>query len=256
MQASTNRPRFIDKQLEFTSHIRDPENRPRPDDISKRRMDVYNDLLFNAIEGGVSFCFPITKEILSEDHWNAMIRDFFIVHRCQKHAYREVPGEFLDYLLHERGDRPEDPVFLRQFMHYEWVELALSISQEVITMDGVRAEGDLLEKHPVISPLAWVLSYDFAVHKISKEFQPQQTDQEKTFLIVYRDRDDEMGFMETNATTARLLDILEEDDTLTGRQALQKIAEETQHPEPEVVIQGGQQILADLLQRDIVLGTH
>ena len=251
-----NRPSFIDTQYRFTAHIRDPEAAPRPEDVPERRMRVYNELLYNNIEAGIEISYPVTREILSEEKWQTLVRSFFAHHQSHKHAYRDLPGEFLDYMANEHKLAADEPPFLCELLHYEWIELALSISTEEIDMAGIDARGDLLAGVPVVSPLAWVLSYDYPVHRISPEFQPDRPGSNKTILIVYRDRDDDIGFMEANATTAHLLELLEEDASLTGQAALERIAQEIKHPNPEVVIKGGVTILQDLLSREVILGTN
>lgn len=249
-------PSFIETQFQFTASIRDPEQHSGPADISARRMRTYQELIYNNIEEGVSFCYPVVKELLGEDRWHKLVREFLKNHRSQKHYYRQIPGEFLDYMLNDHKPTKNDPAFLNELLHYEWVELTLWTSEEEIPTEGIDTNGDLFTGRPVISPLAWVLSYEFPVHKIDNDFQPTDAMGEKTFLIVYRDRQDEVNFIETNAVTARLLDLIEDDSTLTGEQALKKISEEMQHPDPDVVIQGGLDTLKDLQQRDIIVGTR
>ena len=74
--------------------------------------------------------------------------------------------------------------------------------------------------------------------------------------MVSRDASDEIGFLEINPATFRLLQLLSLDDALSGRQALEQVAAELQHPNPHVVLDGGKQVLDDLRQRGIVLGTR
>jgi hypothetical protein len=83
---------------------------------------------------------------------------------------------------------------------------------------------------------------------------PATPAEQTTYLLVYRDPDDEVGFIELNPVSARLLALLQEDTKLSGRQALEQIAAELQHPNPDVVIDGGRQILQEWQQRGIVRG--
>ena len=218
-------------------------------------MRVYRELLYNNIESSLLGCFPVTRKILPQESWDSMVQDFFARHKCHRHAYRDIPREFIDYLMEERTDFKDDPPFLRELMHYEWVELALSVSDIEIDMAGIDSDGDLLIGVPTLSPLAWPLSYTFAVHKIDVDHQPQAPGAEPTHLLIYRDHQDTIGFMELNTVTALLLTLLQEAQ-LTGLQAMQQIAEEIGHPNPKVVIDGGKTILNELHQRDVVLGTR
>ena len=75
-----------------------------------------------------------------------------------------------------------------------------------------------------------------------------------TCLVVYRSREDEVGFMEINPVTKRLLELVETTGNLSGRALLQQIAGELSHPQPEVVISGGAEILANLGKKSVIAG--
>jgi len=121
--------------------------------------------------------------------------------------------------------------------------------------DRYDRDTDLLEQSLLVSPLATALSYLYPVHQIDTDHQPTEPGKLPTYIIIYRNRDDDVHFMETNAPTFRLLQLLQEENNITGRQALEQVAAEMKHPDPAAVISGGQEILRDLLERDIILGT-
>ena len=256
------KPGFMQRQYEFAAHIRDPEHKPAPDDIEDRRMGIYRELFYNNVEGFLSNSFPVLRKLMDDDSWHAMARDFYASHQCHSPLFLEIPREFLNYLQQERTDRADDLPFLHELAHYEWVELAVSVAEIDDAENRGRetvftaAEDDLLDAVPVVSKLAWPVSYHYPVHKISPEFIPTTPGEQATYLLVYRDPDDEVGFMELNPVSARLLALLQEDTNLSGRQALEQIAAELRHPNPEVVIEGGRQILQEWQQRGIVLGTN
>jgi uncharacterized protein len=244
-------------QFEFAAHIRDPEHAPAPAGIEDRRMAIYRELFFNNVRDLLGRSFPVLKKLLGEEAWSAMVRDWLVRHRAQTPLFLELPQEFLHYLLEERTPVDEEPPFLAELAHYEWVELALSIDEREPELPGVDTDGDLLEGRPVLSPLAWSLVYAWPVHRISPEFRPTEAPAEPTRLVVYRDRRDRVGFLEINLVTARLLELLggESLPRPTGRDCLQQIAAELSHPEPDTVVAGGATILAELRARDVLLGT-
>ncbi|MCK4742452.1 MAG: putative DNA-binding domain-containing protein [Sulfuriflexus sp.] len=250
-----NKKSFKDWQYAFTSHIRDPKNVAIPDGMEARRIKIYSDLFYNNVEGFISDGFPVLRSLYNEDDWHVLVRDYFKVHKNHTPYFLELSQEFLAYLQNEREDNEDDFPFMIELAHYEWVELALSIDETEIDLSKVDNEGDLLEGHPIISPLAWPLSYNFEVHKISADTIPTEASAQPTHLIVYRDHEDEVRFMEINPVTARLLFLLAEDQALTGRAALQQISEELQHPDANAVIDGGISALNELQQRGIILGT-
>ena len=249
-------PAFTRTQFEFAAHIRDPDTHPAPEGIEDRRMAIYRELFFNNVSQLLAKTFPVLRRILGADRWAALIRDWFVRHRARTPLFLELPREFLHYLEEERPRSPDDPPFMLELAHYEWVELALSIDEREIDAVEAVPGGDLLEGRPVLSPLAWPLVYRFPVHRISPEFQPDSPPEEPTWLVVYRDRADKVGFLEINRITARLLELLSGPaGKPTGRACLQRIAEELGHPRPDVVIDGGRTLLADLRSRDVLLGT-
>lgn len=250
---TADRPGFISKQYAFTAHIRDPKNNPRPDDVEERHMKIYRELFYNNVEDFMANTYPVLRKIIPDDHWHNIIRDYFAKHLSLTPMFPEMPREFLKYLEHERAPQPEDPIFMLELAHYEWVELALSILDEEIGSSTRDPGDDMLQCVPTISPLAWPLSYHFPVHKISPDFQPTVADEDLSYLVVYRDRNHEVNFIEANPVTARLLQLISDGGNKTGRELLEQIAIELNHSHPEMVINRGLEILIDLKKRDVIL---
>lgn len=248
------RPAFQQLQYRFAAHLRDPQRHRAPPGIEARRMKIYAELFYNNVQGFLANAFPVLRRITPEAHWHALVRDFFARHQSHEPLFHKIAGEFLQY-LERRRRRPGDWPFLRELAHYEWVELALSVSDVELTPRLADPNGDLLDGRPVVSPLAWPLAYAHPVHRIGPDFLPREPGSEPTHLIVYRNRQDEVKFTEANAVTARLLELLQRRRT-TGRAALRRIARELKHPEPGAVVAQGAAILAGLRERDIILGTQ
>lgn len=249
-----DKPAFLERQYAFAAHLRDPDNNPAPAGIEDRRMEIYRGLFYRNIENFIANGFPVIRKLYKDDDWHRMVRDFMARHQSRSPYFLEISREFLAYLQQERRPEPCDPPFLLELAHYEWVELALSVADAVIDMDAIDSNADLLDGHPVVSPLAWVLSYRWPVHQLSPGFTPAEPPGQTTQIVVYRDRKDQVRFVLINPVTARLLYLLEKDDSLNGRATLEKIADEMQHPKPEVVMQGGRQALEQLKSQGVILG--
>ncbi len=257
MPSAPNRaeqPGFMQQQYAFAARIRDPQNAPLPTGIESRRMDVYEELLYNNIHDFLSNAFPVLRQLHDDEKWHALVRDYFAIHRARTPLFHEMPREFLYYLQDERGKREGDYPFMLQLAHYEWIELELLTAED--NLPDCDIHGDLLNGMPLLSPLTRILSYQYAVHQICPDHIPQQTDETPTHLLVYRDSQDRVGFIELNPVTARLLQLLTEQPKKSGEQLLQQIAAELQHPNPQTVVDGGSEILRDLKRRDIILGTR
>jgi len=125
---------------------------------------------------------------------------------------------------------------------------------EIDWMD-VDPDGDLLSGVPVASPLVVSLTYVWPVHRIGPDHMPEEPGGPPTHLVIHRDSSDRRCFCETNAVGARLLELIREAPG-PGRALLLRIAEELGHPDPEVVVEGGRQLMEGLRERDILLGTR
>ncbi len=256
MTKKSDMPEFMRKQYEFAAHIRDPETNPAPAGVEDRRMDIYRGLFFRNIESFIAKGFPVLRKLYNDADWEQLVRNFYSRHQSHSPHFIEISQEFLQYLQHEHQSRDCDPPFLLELAHYEWVELALSVSTETIDMSGIDPNADLLQAPPAISPLAWQLSYRWPVQLLGPEHRPQEPPAEPTHLVVYRDRNDQIRFVSINAVTARLLQLIQEQPELSGLEALQKIANEMQHPNPDVVIDGGRRTLEQLKEQGIISGVR
>ncbi len=246
---------FQQIQKAFTAHVRDPECHPAPADVDDRRMAVYRELLYNNVESFMADSFPLLRALFSEDEWHALIRTYFAEHEARTPLFPQMPREFVTWLEQARPHAERLP-FLVELAHFEWMELAVALSDNEIPTEGIDPEGDLLADAPVLSPLARLLVYRYPVHAITPEDCPREAPSEPTCLIVYRDRDDDTGYLAINPITARLVELLQNPVSRSGRRILEHIAEEIGHPQPEQIVSFGLETLSGLLQRDIVLGTR
>lgn len=252
-QTQQNTPEFMRRQYEFAAHIRDPDHQARPAMVEDRRMAIYRDLFYNNIEGFVASGFPVLRSITPDERWHAMVRDFMVQHHCHSPYFSEVSQEFIAYLQNTRNN-PSDPPFMIELAHYEWVELALDIAEEELHEVAADSMGNLLTGVPAASPLAWPLAYQWPVNSIGPDLQPTETPTRPTYMIVYRDVDDEIHFMETSYASYRLLELCLEEGSLTGQAMLEQVSTELGMP-LEQLLEPGKVALEELRERGLILGT-
>ena len=250
-------PGFKQKLYAFAGHIRDPENVPAPDGIEERRMAVYRELFFNNIRNLLATMFPVIRKLHSDDQWHAKIRAFMQHHRAETPYFLQLPREFLAFLQDEYEMQDDDYPFLLELAHYEYVELALSISEESNNPEGVDPDGDLLQQVPVKSVLAWVYAYQYPVHRINKDYTPTEPAAHPVFIAVYRRSDDSVGFLELNPVTARLLEAIDDnDERKSGEALLRALADEIDYADADALVQHGAAALDDMRQLEILTGTR
>jgi hypothetical protein len=236
-------------QHEFGRHIRDPRRHPRPAGVPARRMAIYHELLYNNLEGFLLACFPVTRRIVGDRRWPALMRAFFREARCQTPYFREIPREFLTWLT--ALEEIPGPTWLKELAHYEWVELALDVMD--VAPPQHSPQGDLLAGIPVLTPALMNLSYAWPVHRIGPDFRPRKA--HRTHLLVFRDTNDVVQFIELNPVSARLVELLQT-GTLTGQAACAQIAAESGRDDVDTFIAGGAGILTNLHQTGAILGTR
>ena len=245
--------KFI-KEIEiFTRYMRDPHNAILPDGIESRRISLYSELIFNNIENLISKSFPVLRDITNDDNWNIIIHNFIKNHKSKTPYFPKVPFEFLKF-LEKKQIGVKVPKFYMELAHYEWIEISLAQDARELCFDNIDKDSSLLDGIPVVSPLSEALSYDWPVHRISSNFIPKEKPNELTYLVVYRDTFFDVGFIELNKITARLFQKLQANIKKNTRDIILNVAHELEHPNPDVVLNGGQKIIQELKNRNVILG--
>lgn len=242
-------------QHAFAAHIRDPDHVPLPRGVAPRRMKIYSELFFNNIESLLAANFPVIRNLHDDAAWRALVRDFYRIHRSHTPLFTEIAREFIRHLELRARSGAGDPPFLVELAHYEWSELALALDEHDVADIACNRDGDLLAGVPVVSPLARVLAYTYPVHRIGPDFRPVEPSPQPIFLLLVRDRDDEVHFLEIDALTALLLERLSIDSDQCGLARIDALLEDLGRA-GEIALRGsGTAILAHLRARDVVLGT-
>ena len=244
-------------QYAFAAHIRDPQNVAAPAGIEDRRMSIYRKLFFNNLYNLMGTMFPVLRKIHSDEDWRRMIRQFMQKHEAKTPYFLQLPEEFLGFLEKEFEPGPEDHDFLLELAHYEYAELALSISCEENELHGIDPDGDLLTQTPVRSVLAWTYAYRYPVHRISPDYLPSGPAEQPVYLALYRGGDDKVRFLELNAVTAGLLDAIENNpDASNGEALLRELADKIHYPDVDALIRHGADTLQEMRQLEIIIGTR
>jgi hypothetical protein len=197
-------------QQHFAQHLRDPEKTYDPqavdgDAIEPRRLAIYESLFFNNFDSLLSNMFPVMQRLVGPDHWARLVRRFMQHHGARTPYFHQLGQEWLRFLQtdSEVGEDKDQFPFLQELAHYEWVELAVSIEPfDPSPFSGVRIDQD-----PVLqlSPLVWPLHYDWPVHRIGADSDPQTIQPAETWLLVHRDSEDRVHFAEITSAVFALM---------------------------------------------------
>lgn len=242
-------------QAAFAARIRDPRAQPRPQGVPARRMRVYENLLFNNLEGFLLACFPITRKLLGARAWRKTARQFFAQHRGHSPLFRDIPAEFLAWMEPRASDLFPSRPYLNEFMHYEWVELSVSVCSEELALSEFDPAGDLLTERLILNPTAQMHCYQYPVHRIGPRFKPVAADVQPNCYLVYRDAEDSVQFIVLSPVSARLWELVQA-GCENGRAALLQIAHELNNDHPERIVEMGKTLLESLRHTGSILGTR
>lgn len=242
-----------DPQQALAAYIRDPSGAAAPGGIEPRRLKVYADLFFNNVESLLAATFPVVRAMLG-DGWPTLVRDFIREHGARTPVFTELPRELLHYLEARESAARGDAPWLRELAHYEWVELALRISEA--SPGDVRHDpaGDLRTGVPVLSPLAWPLAYDWPVHRIAPGHGPAEP--AAALLLVQRGAQGDVAFHELAPLAYHLLARIEADTGEDGAALLGRLAADAGAPDVAAFVDAGLALLEDYRRDGIVLGTR
>lgn len=201
-------PAFQRYQLEMADHLRNPRIVSRPPGTSARRMRVYEQLIHHNLESFLLACFPVLRQTLGKKRWTSLIRQFISEHRCQTPIFREIPAEFVTYLSEIRVRQPDDPLWLLALAHYEWLELALSVSTATAETLQINPDGNLATERPAFNPVLQLCVYPFPVHRIGPRNKPDTRPERDTTLLLFRNKNNEMKFIELDMLGATLIQLL------------------------------------------------
>lgn len=237
------------QQAAFAAHLRDPQAHAAPPGIDPRRMAVYRELFFNNIAGLLVGNFPVLRRTLGEDAWTGLVRRFYAEHRSHTPLFPELAREFIRYLESRAGQ--DDPPWLVELAHYEWMELAVQIDDSAVPAHD--PGGDLLAGKPVVSPFARALAYRWPVHTIGPGHHPAVAPADPTLLLVRRDREGLVRFAAISPLVYRLLELLAE-GTRSGLSSLQALATEAEVSADAAFIAQGEAMLERMRTEDTLLG--
>lgn len=243
-------PEFQRIQQAFANHIKNPHKVAPPIDVDDRHMTIYRDLFFKNVMGFLSGTFPVLAEVVGNSRWQEIGRDFFVNHHNETPYFLEISREFLTFLETEFVPTQIDPVYIYELAHYEWLELFVDVEPEE-SVSHYHNDGDVLSSKLVLSPVVEGFLYQFPVHEISAD--KPSCEARSTALIVYRGRDDRVGFAETNPFTLKMLALLKSTKGL-GQDVLKSLLDDNGMAGNHAAFQGGVDTLKHWLQLGIIWG--
>lgn len=189
---------------DFAAALRDPKA-PAPAWIAPRRLAVYRDLVRRNLDRLLAGSLPVSRQLLDEARWNALIEAFVALPGHGEPQMRRLPAVFVPWAAQQT--QIALPPWWPDLSRYELTELELAQAEEIAPA-AVPAAGVATEALQ-LSPLARCLTLDWPVHRIDAAYAdaPEAPDAPgaATYLLLWRTADGRVRFRELNALTAALL---------------------------------------------------
>jgi len=216
---------FQHAQMALAAHLRDPDGSPQPPGMEMRRLQIYRDLLFNNIESLLANGFPVLASVYQPDRWQALVRGFYREFRCHSPYFTDVAPQFLRWLSTCDSEYLEHD-FTVELAQYEWIETAAALDNSLSEVRLERPQELLLDHVVVLAPSCHVQAYRYPVHQISREYLPQLPPVAMTYVLTYRDADEQVRFLLLNALTASLLQSMQHNCDASILHLLQLVADQ------------------------------
>lgn len=235
-------------QENFTRYLRNPSEVVIPEGLDPRRMGVYQNLVYENIFSLLSGFFPVMVSLFNEEKWRALIAEFIRDFKAETPYFPKLGEEFI-YFLSERESQNDEPPFLLELAHYEWVELEIYMSEENLQTPIPQAQ--LSNVALSLSPLAMPLAYHYPVHRISEDFQPKTPSPKASYLLVFRNAQDDVRFFELQLFSYQLLCQIKQSPGLSAKEYLQNLCPQG-YSNPDDFLQQGMGLVSNFNEQGLL----
>ncbi|MGL6124241.1 MAG: HvfC family RiPP maturation protein, partial [Shewanella sp.] len=226
---------------------------PLPANTDLSRMQVYRELFFSNVQGFVSSGFPVLKSLYSEDDWLALVQRFFSQHDCKSPIFIDIAGEFLTFLQQQYQPTANDPIFMLELAHYEWLELVVAVAQ-ASEDEAQLSPAQITTQALCLSQTARVAQYHFEVQYIRQDYRPQEQLDTPVFFCLYQDVDGEVRFLQLPPLSAQVLAFLQAQVQADFKALVDWLTITYPGMECKVIEQGCLRLLEQLAAKGIVRG--
>lgn len=237
---------LLEFQHNFGSYLRNQEDGSF-EDAPRRAITVYQELIFNNIKGFLDKCFPICQRIIGSEQWLALCLHFFKKSHLHSPYFIEINRDFVDFLYQQDLTKLELPAFLTELAHYEWIELYVDIHTDELSPEQLAHPAGTLLLHPSVQNL----HYQWPVHCIDETHLPAQT--KDTFLLVFRNKNLQVTFVELGILSYALLEFLAENPCQNPSLLVNKFLSSIQQSDNKELRQATESTLQDFLQQHIII---
>lgn len=169
------------------------------------RLHNYRRLIYTIYWEALADAYPIAKSILKEEDWNSLVDDFISNNSCQEPQLFRMPLALIDFVAKNNYSEKLNLPYLIDLLRFEWVEIEVHAMKDV-PEELFNITGDLSSGKCVINPYLRIVKLEYPIHKLKTDDITLLKG--SYFLLVYRQDNGTVQYLELNAFTANLIEQL------------------------------------------------
>ena len=180
------------------------------ENVNEKNVAHYRRLVFNVVEDMLQTAYPLTFELLEQEEWLKVTKDFFAHHACISPQVWYMPKEFYEYLSAKKDHSLiKKYPFLLELLWLEWLEVEMYMMEDKTVEYSI--DGKIATDALVINPEIHLQHFHYPVHlKNAKDIS--ENDKGNYFLSLHRHPDDgEIIFTSLSPALVRSLEILQQE---------------------------------------------
>lgn len=217
-----------------------------------KRFLIYRTLVHNRLRSAAREFIPRAAARRGKEAFVADFAVFMDEHASKSPYLRDVPGEFVAWVLPRWAADPEVPRFLGDLARHELLEGEVRndpAGDDVPTGKPIDLEAPLR-----FDGSCRLMHYGWSVHRLSYSTDDRTAPEEvSTHLLVYRDADAKVRYLELTPWAAAVLDALL-DERNTVKDGLLAAAARLGEPLDDDKLAKAAMLFADLADRVVLLG--
>lgn len=223
-------------------------------DVGAERMLVYRQLVHNRHRNTGREFIPRTCARLGKTRYRRDMDAFVHERGCRSPYLRDLPAEFVEWVVPRWRDDPEVPAYLCDLARHELLDLDVRNDWR-----GGEKETGLplaLDRPMRFDGATRLVRYDFAVHRLSVAVDDRTVpDEEPTRLLVYRDEKHRPRYLILTPFAEAVMQALMVDG-LAVQPGLEAACEALGEPLDDDKLSSAAVLFADLSDRGVFLGAE
>jgi uncharacterized protein len=221
-----------------------------PEHLAGTRQAVYRTLVRSNMDDVIESFLPRTEARLGRRFWEE-VQLFYQNQGPQTHYLRDIPSEFVAWLLKRWPHDPSIPSYICDLARHEVVAMEVGSAP-------AEAEKDVgpldLSAPAVFADALRLIRYEYVIHELPEELEDRSEPEKRSIhLLIYRDSEHDLHYLELSLTAAAILQRMLEPST-TVQEAIVQGAQATNIPVNDDLLMGTGKLLADLAEREVLLG--